>query len=307
MDRIWNFEVDDRWEHKTVESFLKQHLGFTRRQISSLKFMENGILLNGQKARSTCLLRKSDRLSIRLSDRHRTAPQTSPAGSCNLPEPVILYEDDDLILADKAPGVPLHPSRGHRGDTLLEQIGGSGLLHPVGRLDKDTAGIVLFAKHRASAARLCLQLQKRQIEKTYLALAQGHFEERQGEITAAIRPKEGRLNQMEISPEGKSAVTYYQVLKNDSDHNLSFSLVSCRLGTGRTHQIRVHMASLGHPLLGDPIYGREPNPLFPDLGLCAFSCRLFQPFTKEPIQAVTRNKKWRTLWNESIHDTPKHG
>lgn len=305
MDRLWKFQIEAVWNQRTIEDFLRRHLNFTRRQISSLKFMEDGIRLNGQKARTTCRLHTDDRLTIHLLDRKSGDKTRIPSVSRTAFSPVVLYEDEDLLVADKPAGLPVHPSHGHYGDTLLDFLrhnlsADGSTLHPVGRLDKDTAGIVIIARHRASAAALSSQLQNRQMEKTYLALAEGTFESKAGEITAPIAPREDCLNQMEISEKGKPAVTSYQVQKEyfTSEKGFPYSLLTCRLKTGRTHQIRVHMACTGHPLLGDPIYGITPNPLFPSLGLCAFSCSFYQPFTKKRIQVTTKQKEWCILWNE---------
>jgi 23S rRNA pseudouridine1911/1915/1917 synthase len=178
----------------------------------------------------------------------------------------IVYEDEDLIVVDKPAGMVVHPAPGNPDRTLvnaliahcgasLSGIGGErrpGIVH---RLDKDTSGLIVAAKNDATHQALAADFASRQIERRYVALVWGCPNPREGEITGAIgRHPVDRKRMAVVKRGGKAALTRYRVMEV---LGLAASLVECRLATGRTHQIRVHMAATGHPLLGDPVYGRE--------------------------------------------------
>ncbi|MEA2782727.1 MAG: rRNA synthase [Rhodospirillaceae bacterium] len=178
----------------------------------------------------------------------------------------IVYEDEDLIVVDKPAGMVVHPAPGNPDRTLvnaliahcgasLSGIGGErrpGIVH---RLDKDTSGLIVAAKNDATHQALAADFAARRIERRYLALVWGCPSPREGEITGAIgRHPVDRKRMAVVKRGGKAALTRYRVMEV---LGLSASLVECRLATGRTHQIRVHMAATGHSLLGDPVYGRE--------------------------------------------------
>jgi 23S rRNA pseudouridine1911/1915/1917 synthase len=203
-----------------------------------------------------------------------------------VPGPVdVVYEDEDLILLNKPAGIAVHPSHGHYRDTLanflqyyLAQKGNFAPVRAVGRLDKETSGIVVFAKNQLTAARLGSR--KDSIQKEYLALVHGHFQDKEGLIDAPIARVTGELNKMEVATHGKPARTHYQVQKECGDD----TLLSLHLDTGRTHQIRVHMASIGHPLVGDQIYGTTADPGFSRAALHCFRVKITHPYTGELLK-----------------------
>ena len=164
----------------------------------------------------------------------------------------------------------------------------------IGRLDKDTSGVVILAKNQAAGARLGEQKAKGIFRKEYIGLAQGHLKEPEGRIREPIGKMPGEKLKMQVTPEGKSADTSYQALKFLENATLA----RWKIFTGRTHQIRVHMAWLGHPLLGDPIYGTGENPYFPGLALHCAKAVFLQPFTGEKvvIQAPPEG------WNEKLKE-----
>jgi 23S rRNA pseudouridine1911/1915/1917 synthase len=178
----------------------------------------------------------------------------------------IVYEDEDLIVVDKPAGMVVHPAPGNPDHTLvnaliahcgesLSGIGGErrpGIVH---RLDKDTSGLIVAAKNDATHRALAADFAARRIERTYQAVVWGRPVPREGEIEGAIgRHPIDRKRMAVVQRGGKQALTRYRVIRS---LGVAASLVECRLATGRTHQIRVHMAAIGHPLLGDPVYGRQ--------------------------------------------------
>jgi 23S rRNA pseudouridine1911/1915/1917 synthase len=264
-----------------LQQYLKSELGLTRRQISGAKFRAEGILVNGKQCRVSERIRPGDVVSVLLEDDSVCSEQLLPLKQ----ELEVLYEDEDLLAVNKPAGMVVHPSHGHYQDTLSNAVSayfaGKGeqvKIRSIGRLDKETSGIVLFAKNQAAAGRLALQKEQGSFRKRYLALTEGIPVPAQGTITTPITRDETTLMKMKTSDQGMRAVTHYQVLQSTA----VASLISVTLETGRTHQIRVHMASIGHPLLGDNLYG-HPTAELTRAALHAESCRFLQPFTQQEI------------------------
>lgn len=172
----------------------------------------------------------------------------------------IIYEDDAYIVLNKPAGIPVHPSMEHYTDSLsnglkyyFESIGLKRKIRPVNRLDKNTSGLVVFAKNEYIQECLVRQMKKNQFYKEYIAICKGKFNKKSGVINAPISRKENSIIERCISKNGDTAITKYTVLTYNEDYN--YSVVKCVLKTGRTHQIRVHMKYIGHPILGDTLYG----------------------------------------------------
>lgn len=281
MRRVIGFTAERQDDQSSLETLLRKRMGLTRAQIRRAKFTENGITVNGRRHRVTDMVQAGDLIQVLLED--VTVPRTETAESWE--DLRILYEDEDVLAVCKPSGLTCHPAHGHFRDTLANQTaaylaakGENCAVREVGRLDRDTSGIVVTAKNQTSAARLAAQREDGRMRKLYLAAAEGVFGEKQGCIRMPIAPDENELNKMTVQNKGKMAVTHYRVI----DQKEEAALVCCRLETGRTHQIRVHMAAMGHPLLGDTIYGKG-NLTGSRLGLHAAVLQFVQPFTGKQI------------------------
>ena len=202
----------------------------------------------------------------------------------------LLYEDEALALVVKPCGMVVHPANGNQTGTLvnallyrldnLSGIGGQrrpGIVH---RLDKDTSGLLLVAKNDQAHVALSRQLAERQMEKHYLALVAGHMKGESGQIDLSIGRSLKDRKKMAPRPDGRSAMTQWQLIEQRSDR----ALLDIHLVTGRTHQIRVHMAAIGHPVLGDPLYASRSVPKAPRLMLHAWSLAFTHPSTGERLQ-----------------------
>lgn len=311
-----------------LEHYLRRKLQFTKAQIRSMKFRDNGLIIDGMRVRINHMLQTGEKLEILLEDEGKTSGHLEATE-----EPIeILYEDEDLIAVWKEAGLVVHPAHGHYADTLSNRVhayfAGKNMqvmIRSIGRLDRDTSGIMVFAKNQVAAARLWEQKEDGRFWKEYLAVCHGRMEaqeerqpiqqkasqeERQSiqriqeadlqngkwyTITAPVGKCPGDLMRMCVTGDGKPAVTHYQVLHQWEDR----TLVRVRIETGRTHQIRVHMASVGHPLVGDILYAKEydglvkkgtASPMF----LCAWSLSLIQPFTGKTLFLTTENLDTKT-------------
>ena len=319
----------------TIGNLLKSEAGLT-------KFRPGGIQKNKKQCRVTETAQKGDVLRVCLETKEtdsfqlenlenkeqqvRSSLDQSPSNQGSSWKQLdILYEDQDLLVVNKPTGMVTHPSGGHYADSLSNQIaayfrskGEETRIRSIGRLDKETSGVLLFARNQVAAARLQKQREEGQLQKTYLAIARGNIEEKDKEnperenpekktdilqdvgdnwykISLPLAPDRENHLKMTASPGGelpgsKTAVTYFKVLANCEEH----TVIKVKLETGRTHQIRVHMASIGHPLLGDSLYdllvseeaaeGKEKNVKhFRRAALHAWKIRFVHPFTGEKM------------------------
>ncbi|MGI6094099.1 MAG: RluA family pseudouridine synthase [Lachnospiraceae bacterium] len=279
-EQFLNFTITAKQAGQTIETYLLREVKLTPHQIRTLKFRPQGIRVNGIRQRIHYLLSCNDTLSLQLTDAADTSSHLLPSSG----NPTILYEDANLILLSKPAGLVVHPSGGHYTDTLANQLSAyfqkkqeTGKIHAIGRLDKDTSGIVLFAKNSIAAARLSAQREKGILKKTYLAAVSGQTLI-SDTLTTPLRIKPDNPYQMEAHPNGVRAVTHYHRLAAEENS----SLIMLQLETGRMHQIRVHMAASGYPLLGDPLYNPNPeNTIFSRTALHAWRLTLQHPFTQE--------------------------
>ena len=174
----------------------------------------------------------------------------------------ILYEDEWLLVVNKPAGIPIHPSRLHYENSLsngikfyFDSIGLSKKIRPVNRLDLDTSGLVIFAKCEYIQESFINQMANNVFHKEYLCIIDGNLDKKNGLIDLPIARKEGSIIERRVDKNGKKSITHYSVMKEFRD----YSLVRCKLETGRTHQIRVHMQAIGHPIVGDTLYGNKSS------------------------------------------------
>lgn len=257
-----DFIVEDVDAGKRLDSFLaeKNTAKYTRSFIGKM-IEENLVLYNGKPSKASTKIKTGDRIEL-----FEKEPEPLAVKGEEIPLEIV-YEDDDLMVINKPRGMVVHPAPGHTSGTLVNAVlshaGESlssinGVLRPgiVHRIDKDTSGLILVCKNDFSHKALAKQLEEHSITRRYHAICSGRLKEEQETVSAPIGRDEKNRKQQAINyKHGKEAITHYRLLENLQNA----SLLECRLETGRTHQIRVHMKSIGHPLLGDPLYGPKKN------------------------------------------------
>ena len=254
MNRVLTYEITAEQEGTKIGDFLRT-AGYSRHVIIYLKKTENGILLNGEWAYVGQFLKEGDHLEIRIIE-FESSEQIVPA---ELPLDIV-YEDEDLLIINKPADMPIHPSINNYDNTLAnalmwyyQQKGETFVYRCINRLDRDTTGLLIVAKNMLSGGILSDMSKKREIHREYLAIAEGEVPQ-EGVIDAPIARKEESVIERCVDFEkGDRAVTHYWRL----DYRNGYSLVRLKLETGRTHQIRVHMKYLGHPLTGDYLYNPD--------------------------------------------------
>ncbi len=266
---------------QTVKTLLRRELDLSGTLLRRIKWLEDGILLDGVRVSVRAVVREGQTLSVRLGDTEIKSDILPAPGPLDL-----VYEDDDLLVLNKAPGVPVHPGPGHYDDTLgnflLSYYKERGLLadfHPVHRLDKGTSGLMVVAKHAHAQDQLRQQLHTEHFRRTYLAVCEGTPEPPSGVVDAPLGRVPDSLIQQEVRPDGLPARTHYETLSVHQGR----ALLRLTLETGRTHQIRVHMAHIGHPLTGDFLYGTEAPELISRPALHSAELSFRHPITREQL------------------------
>lgn len=285
-------EITDRMEKlpgtMDIRKLLRHQAGLTNREISQAKFREGGIRKNGIRCRVTEQAGPGDVIRVCLETEENRSDHLEHFQGTGSRKLRVLYEDADLLAAEKPAGMVSHPSGGHYRDTLANLVqsyfldkGEPVRIRPVGRLDRETSGIMVFAKNQAAAARLGRQRKNGDFRKVYTALVTGELPAgSQGCIRQPIGPDPRDRLRMRVDAGGKPAVTFWRAKASGE----GFSLIKLRLVTGRTHQIRVHMAWAGHPLAGDSLYGQGADGGMRRAALHAGEVRLVQPFTGEILK-----------------------
>ena len=276
--RTITYTIEPRYDGAKVKDVLQKQMLVSDALCSKLKRRQNGILLNGARVYTTHPVHTGDILTASVGD-ERKDPRIVPM---KMPLAVV-YEDEDLLVIDKPAGLSVHPSRDPDEITLenalASYLGTDENPHPVSRLDKGTTGLLTVAKSGwAHNWMKCLQ-NKKGLQKTYLALVKGVPSPASGQVLAPIGFFEGSSYQRVVRPDGAPSHSDYEMLQAWDD----LSLVRLIPHTGRTHQLRVHMAHIGHPLLGDWLYG-ERDPRIDRPALHAATLRFVHPLTGKLIE-----------------------
>ena len=280
-------ELTAATEHAGVrlDAFLSADGALTRSQAARL-IAEGRVRVNGKPAAKSARLSGGETVTVDVPQLRETAlpPQDIPLD--------VVYEDDDVIVVNKPTGLVAHPAPGHPDGTLvnallhhcgdsLSGIGGEkrpGIVH---RIDRDTSGLIIAAKNDAAHLALSAQLKDHSLSRTYECLVTGNMKQDSGTVDAPIGRSSADRKKMAVVPTGRRAVTHWEVVARYP----GVTHLRCRLETGRTHQIRVHMAYIGHPILGDTVYGaKKPVPGLTGQCLHATGLRFIHPRTGEPVE-----------------------
>ncbi|WP_449539218.1 RluA family pseudouridine synthase [Ferdinandcohnia sp. Marseille-Q9671] len=272
--------VPKNWEGMTIEQVLKNVWGMPKQMLHQFR-MEKRTKVNGETLPWKTVLTYNDRFQVHLFSEEDLGVEPEYNSDLN-----ILFEDDHILIVNKPADMDTHPNEPGQLGTLANAVafhfqasGAQIKVRHVHRLDRDTTGAVLFAKHKLASSILDRRLEQREIKRTYQALVHGIIKQKSGTIDAPIGRDRHHPTRRRVSPSGQKAVTKYKLIRSFAHENMSF--IELELLSGRTHQIRVHMSHLGNPLVGDTLYGGQP--IIPRQALHAAKLSLLHPMTHEQI------------------------
>jgi len=291
-----------------IDAYLsKENRELSRTMIQKL-IEEGNVLVNNNKVKASYKVALNDKIDVNIPEAKEIELK---------PEKIdlnVIYEDNDIIVINKPKGLVVHPANGNPDGTLvnalieickdsLSGIGGEirpGIVH---RLDKDTSGILVVAKNDKAHINLSEQIKKRQMEKIYIALVRGNVKESQATINMPIGRSNGDRKKMAVTKNGKEAITHFKVLERYEKNNNKYSLLEIKIDTGRTHQIRVHLAQIGYPVIGDYIYSNGKNE-FGIIGQCLHSksLKFIHPITEKEMYLEAELPKYFKEVIESLEN-----
>lgn len=255
MNRVIDYIIDEAGDGLRIEQYLRRK-GYSGQNLAEIKRMPQSVLVNGEHYYMKQELNTGDHLSIHICETkcsEKIPPVQIPLD--------IVYEDEDIIVINKPAGMPIHPSLNNYTNSMANALawyyqeqGKPFIFRCCNRLDRDTSGLTVVAKHLVSGNILSDMVRRRDIHREYLAIVRGHVSPEAGTINAPLARKPGTIIERTVDWEqGETAITHYRLVEERNGH----SLVSLRLETGRTHQIRIHMKYLGYPLIGDYLYNPD--------------------------------------------------
>lgn len=276
--------VEEKYAGYKIRAFLKEELDLSTRLIRGAS-IEKRITVNGSPVRMDFVLSTGDDVQVKIAKKESQdiTPENIKIN--------IVFEDEDILVLNKEPYMVVHPTKSYQSGTLangvlyyFKETNQDCIVRLVSRLDMNTSGLIIIAKNQYAHMYLSKEMQENKVEKRYLALVNGHLKEKEGTVDAPIyRPEEeeGQGIKRVVDERGQRSITHYKVL--ESYENMD--LVECLLETGRTHQIRVHMSHLGHPIIGDFLYGDGDNEkhLIDRQALHAYGLNFKSPRTKEEL------------------------
>lgn len=264
-------------KYENINQILKQEFNISTRLLQKI-IKERHVYLNSEIVDTRSSVYLNDIISVNLDFKEESENIISTKMELN-----IIYEDDCFLILNKPAGIAVHPSISHYTDSLangvkfyFESIGLQRKIRPINRLDLNTSGIIIFAKNQYVQECLIKQMQDNTFKKYYIAFVEGTFVNKKGTINLPIARKENSIIERCIDKNGQTAITNYIVLSE----YCNFSVVECHLQTGRTHQIRVHMSAIAHPLLGDTLYGNYSD-LIDRQALHSYKISFIHPVTKQ--------------------------
>ena len=275
-------KVEDVVEGTKLREYLKREMGISTRLIRSASIQKR-IFINNEVVKMNRVIKNGEIIKIDLEkeESQNIAPEKIDID--------IVYEDEDILVVNKKPFMVVHPTKTYQSGTLANGVinyfmesNQNCIVRLVSRLDMNTSGLIIIAKNQFSHGMLSKAMSENKVEKRYLAIVHGIFKEKQGTIDKPIYRPEGIENgtRRVVDERGQRSITHYKVVEEFSDS----SLVECKLETGRTHQIRVHLSYLGHPIYGDTLYGFEGDEeLIPRQALHAYGLDFKSPKTKETL------------------------